>query len=118
MVATGALILFQFELLVPLGLCQLDCTAYDWLLPVLLVQAFGQTAGLAVYAVRYLFSKIRSSGVECNFAFRPTCRPHEVAPSKSTWARYSHITGKRRRPVEEDCEGVCHQDGIIGLKAP
>lgn len=56
--AIGAMMLLQFALLFPVGLGWLDYTAYDWLLPVLLVQTFGQVTGLAVYAVRYLFSDI------------------------------------------------------------
>ena len=56
----GAMMLFQFALLFPVGLGWLDYTAYDWLLPVLLAQTFGQVTGLAVYAVRYLFSDISS----------------------------------------------------------
>lgn len=76
MVATGAMILLQFALLYPVGLGWLDYTAYDWLLPVLLVQTFGQVTGLAVYAVRYLFSDIsnqlpaRSKGIPDDSAKR------------------------------------------------
>ena len=56
--AIGLMILFQSALLVSVGLAWLDFTAYEWLLPVLLVQNFGQIVVLAVYAVRYLFSGI------------------------------------------------------------
>lgn len=56
--AIGGMILFQSGLLLLVGLGWLDFTPYDWLLPVLLVQNFGQIVGLALYAVRYLFSDI------------------------------------------------------------
>ena len=58
MVVIGAMMLLQFALLFPVGLGWLDYKDYDWLLPVLLAQTFGQVTGLAVYAVRYLFSDI------------------------------------------------------------
>ena len=64
MTAIGAMILLQFALLFPVGLGQLDFTPYDWLLPALLVQTFGQVTGLAVYAVRYLFSDISNQPSE------------------------------------------------------
>ena len=56
--AIGGMILFQSGLLLLVGLGWLDFTPYDWLLPVLLVQNLGQIVGLALYAVRYLFSDI------------------------------------------------------------
>ena len=56
--AIGGMILFQSGLLLLVGLGWLDFTPYDWLLPVLLVQNLGQVVGLALYAVRYLFSDI------------------------------------------------------------
>lgn len=58
MAAIGAMVLLQFAILFPVGFGWLDFTPYDWLLPALLVQTFGQVTGLAVYAVRYLFSDI------------------------------------------------------------
>lgn len=61
MAAIGLMILFQSALLVSDGLAWLDFTAYEWLLPVLLVQNFGQVVVLAVYAVRYLFSDISNA---------------------------------------------------------
>ena len=57
--AIGGMILFQSGLhLLVVGLGWLEFTSYDWLLPVLLVQYLGQIVGLALYAVRYLFSDI------------------------------------------------------------
>lgn len=58
MKAIGGMILFQSGLLLLVGLGRLDFTPYDWLLPVLLVQNFGQIVGLALHAVRYLLSDI------------------------------------------------------------
>ena len=58
MSAIGGMILFQSALLTLVGLGWLDFTQYEWLLPVLLVQNLGQIVGLALYAVRYLFSDI------------------------------------------------------------
>ena len=62
--AIGLMILFQSELLVSVGLAWFDFTAYEWLLPVLLVQNFGQVVVLAVYAVRYLISDIGNRSLE------------------------------------------------------
>ena len=58
MFAVGGMIAFQFALLFFVGLGVLDFTKYEWLLPALLVQNLGQVIGLAVYAVKYLFSDI------------------------------------------------------------
>lgn len=58
MLAVGGMIVFQSILLVCVGLGVLDFTEYEWLLPALLVQNLGQVIGLAVYAVKYLFSDI------------------------------------------------------------
>jgi len=58
--AVGGMIIFQSGLLVAVGLDYLDFSKYEWLLPALLVQNLGQVIGLAVYAVKYLFSDISS----------------------------------------------------------
>lgn len=58
MLAVAGMLLFQSFLLCEVGLGRLDFKDYEWLLPALLVQNLGQVIGLAVYAVRYLFSDI------------------------------------------------------------
>lgn len=58
MAAVGGMLVFQSVLLWKVGLGQLDFTEYEWLLPALLVQNLGQVIGLAVYAVKFLFSDI------------------------------------------------------------
>lgn len=49
---------YQMILLVLVGHGALDFKDYDWLLPALLVQNLAQIVGLAIYAVRHLFSDI------------------------------------------------------------
>jgi hypothetical protein len=56
--AVAGMLLFQSFLLLEVGLGRLDFKDYEWLLPALLVQNLGQVIGLAVYAVKYLFSDI------------------------------------------------------------
>ena len=56
--AIGFLIGYQMILLVLVGYGALDFKEYDWLLPALLVQNLAQIVGLAVYAVKHLFSDI------------------------------------------------------------
>ena len=62
MFAILGMLVFQSVLLWSVGRGYLDFSKYDWLLPALLVQNLGQVIGLAVYAVRYLFSDISSQG--------------------------------------------------------
>ncbi|UWQ21892.1 hypothetical protein [Jannaschia sp. W003] len=64
MAAIGGMICFQGVLLWQVGEGDLDFTAYEWLLPALLVQNLGQVVGLAVYAVRYLFSDITNQKID------------------------------------------------------
>jgi hypothetical protein len=59
MYAIGGMVVFQSLLLLFVGFGILDFTKYSWLLPALLVQNLGQVVGLAVWAVKYLFSDIR-----------------------------------------------------------
>lgn len=59
MVLVGGMVAFQSVLLLLVGAAVLDFTKYEWLLPALLVQNLGQVIGLAVYAVKFLFSDIR-----------------------------------------------------------
>ncbi len=54
----GFMILFQSGLLIFVGMGMLDFKSYSWLLPSLLIQNLAQVIGLAVYAVKYLFSDI------------------------------------------------------------
>lgn len=54
----GLMLVFQSVLLVFVGLEKLNFENYEWLLPALLVQNLGQVIGLAVFAVKYLFSDI------------------------------------------------------------
>lgn len=56
--AIAAMLVFQSVLLIKVGLGKWDFTAYDWLLPALLVQNLAQVVGLSVWAVKYLFSDI------------------------------------------------------------
>ena len=56
--AIAGMLIFQSVLLWQVGKGLLDFSQYEWLLPALLVQNLGQVVGLAVYAVRYLFSDI------------------------------------------------------------
>ena len=56
--AVGCMIGYQMILLVLVGSGVLDFKAYDWLLPVLLVQNLAQIVGLASYAVKHLFRDI------------------------------------------------------------
>lgn len=56
--AIGCMIGYQMILLVLVGRGALDFKEYDWLLPALLVQNLAQIVGLAVYAVKHLFSDI------------------------------------------------------------
>ncbi|UWQ52740.1 hypothetical protein [Leisingera caerulea] len=56
--AIGGMLVFQSILLWRVGMGKLDFKDYDWLLPALLVQNLGQVIGLAVFAVKYLFSDI------------------------------------------------------------
>lgn len=58
MLAVAGMLLFQSFLLLEVGLGRLNFRDYEWLLPALLVQNLGQVIGLAVYAVKYLFSDI------------------------------------------------------------
>lgn len=58
MASIGAMIVYQSILLILVGIGFLDFKEYDWLLPALLAQNLGQVVGLAVYAVKYLFSDI------------------------------------------------------------
>lgn len=56
--AIAGMLIFQCILLALVGSGIWDFTAYDWLLPALLVQNLAQVVGLAVWAVKYLFSDI------------------------------------------------------------
>jgi hypothetical protein len=60
MSAIGGMLIFQSTLLVLVGRGIIDFSQYKWLLPALLVQNLGQVVGLAVWAVKHLFSDIRS----------------------------------------------------------
>ncbi len=62
MSAVGGMLLFQSILLVCVGLGWMSFENYEWLLPALLVQNLGQVIGLAVFAVKYLFSDISTQG--------------------------------------------------------
>lgn len=62
MAAVGGMLLFQSGLLIFVGVGWLDFQKYEWLLPALLVQNLGQVIGLAVFAVKYLFSDISEQG--------------------------------------------------------
>lgn len=56
--AIAGMLLFQSVLLINVGFGIWDFTAYEWLLPALLVQNLAQVVGLSVWAVKYLFSDI------------------------------------------------------------
>lgn len=56
--AIGAMLMFQMFILIFVGVGRLDYREYNWLLPGLLVQNLVQIVGLAIYAVRSLFSNI------------------------------------------------------------
>ncbi len=58
MISIGSIIGFQMLILLLVGTNILDFRDYDWLLPALLIQNLVQIVGLAVYAVRSLFSDI------------------------------------------------------------
>ena len=58
MVIIAAMILFQLLLIWKVGIKAWDCTEYEWLVQLLLVQNLAQVVGLAIYAVKYLFSDI------------------------------------------------------------
>lgn len=64
MFAVGGMIIFQYVLLIFVGLGRFDFSEYEWLLPALLVQNLGQVIGLAVYAVKHLFSDISQKKVK------------------------------------------------------
>lgn len=55
----AVLIGFQILLLVKVGQGEWDFTKYEWLLPVILVQNFGQIVALAVIVVRALFDSFK-----------------------------------------------------------
>lgn len=57
--AMSALILFQMLLLGFVGFGWWDFTAYNWLLPILLVQNFAQIVGLAIVIVKALFGNFK-----------------------------------------------------------
>jgi hypothetical protein len=54
----AAMILFQLLLIWLVGIKVWDFTEYEWLVQLLLVQNLAQVVGLAIYAVKYLFSDI------------------------------------------------------------
>jgi hypothetical protein len=56
--AIAAMLLFQSFLLYKVGKGHWVFVEYEWLLPALLVQNLAQVVGLAVWAVKYLFSDI------------------------------------------------------------
>ena len=58
MAAIAAMLAFQSLLLVNVGLNVWNFQEYEWLLPALLVQNLAQVVGLAIWAVKYLFSDI------------------------------------------------------------
>lgn len=58
MALIGVIIIFQLVLITLVGLQLFDFTKYEWLVQLLLVQNLAQVVGLAVYAVKYLFSDI------------------------------------------------------------
>jgi len=55
---------FQSYLLVMVGRGVWDFSAYEWLLPALLVQNLAQVVGLSVWAVKYLFSDISGQKIK------------------------------------------------------
>jgi len=54
----GVMLIYQCVLIVFVGLKMLDFEKYSWLMPALLVQNLAQVVGLAVWAVKHLFSNI------------------------------------------------------------
>lgn len=54
----GLMMIFQLVLITLVGVKLLDFTDYEWLVQLLLVQNLAQVVGLAIYAVKYLFSDI------------------------------------------------------------
>lgn len=58
MVMMFLMIIFQMGLLIAVGVNGLDYTKYEWLLPTLMIQYFGQIVGLAYIIVKSLFKKI------------------------------------------------------------
>ena len=54
------MILLQSVLVILVGLDVLDYRDYDWFLPGFLIQSLAQVIGLAVYAVKHLFSDINN----------------------------------------------------------
>lgn len=59
MATMAALVLFQMILLAKVGAGKWDFTAYEWLLPLLLVQNFAQIVGLALVVVKALFDNFK-----------------------------------------------------------
>lgn len=59
MVLMGFMVLFQSFLLYMVGTGNWDFTAYEWLLPALLVQNLAQVVGLAVFVVKALFKDMK-----------------------------------------------------------
>ena len=62
--AIAAMLVFQSFLLIKVGLGIWDFSAYEWLLPALLVQNLAQVVGLSVWAVKYLFSDISNQKIK------------------------------------------------------
>tara|TARA_R110002049_G_C9097405_1_gene556740 strand:- start:409 stop:819 length:411 start_codon:yes stop_codon:yes gene_type:complete len=60
----AAMLAFQSYLLVMVGRGVWDFSAYEWLLPALLVQNLAQVVGLSVWAVKYLFSDISGQKIK------------------------------------------------------
>ncbi len=58
MFAIGFMVIFQFILVILVGVNALDFRDYTWLLPTLMVQYLAQIVGLAVFVVRSLFKDI------------------------------------------------------------
>lgn len=54
----GLMMIFQLVLITLVGVKRFDFTEYEWLVQLLLVQNLAQVVGLAIYAVKYLFSDI------------------------------------------------------------
>lgn len=63
MVIIAAMIIFQLLLIWKVGIKAWDFTQYEWLVQLLLVQNLAQVVGLAIYAVKYLFSDISQQKV-------------------------------------------------------
>ena len=58
MLIIAIMIIFQLFLIWKVGTKVWDFTDYEWLVQLLLVQNLAQVVGLAIYAVKYLFSDI------------------------------------------------------------